>query len=80
MLRIVHARGPEGRLARMVKLAELEDHLLEGGYEPGDPPYAWARQQILAGRSRRGEGPPARGERTPVSPDAGTVAGGADAA
>jgi hypothetical protein len=85
VLRIVHARGPEGRLARMVKLAELEDHLLEGGYEPGDPPYAWARQQILAGRSRRGEGPPAeeravRGERTPVSPDAGTVAGGADAA
>ena len=51
-LRIVHARGPEGRLAREVMLADLEDHLREDGYRVGDPPYAWARQHLLAARGR----------------------------
>lgn len=51
-LRVAHARGPEGRLARAVLLADLDDHLREDGYEVGDPPYAWARQQIAAARGR----------------------------
>ena len=52
-LRIVHARGPEGRLARAVLLADLEDHLREDGYEVGDPPYAWALEHVVAARGRR---------------------------
>ena len=51
-LRVAHARGPEGRLARAVLLADLEDHLHEDRYEVGDPPYAWAHQQIAAARGR----------------------------
>ena len=51
-LRVAHAAGPEGRLARAVLLADLEDHLREDGYEIGDPPYAWAHQQIAAARGR----------------------------
>jgi hypothetical protein len=47
VLRIVHARGPDGRLARTVKLADLDDHLREDGQQLGDPPYT--------GRSRRGD-------------------------
>jgi hypothetical protein len=58
-LRVAHARGAEGRLARAVLLADLEDHLHEGGYEVGDPPYAWAHQQITAARARL-DMPPAR--------------------
>ena len=37
-LRIVHAGGPAGRLAREVKLADLEDHLRDAAYEQGDRP------------------------------------------
>src|SRR4051794_17017311 len=51
-LRIVHARGPEGRLARAVMLADLEDHLREDGYVVGDPAYAWARHHSGAARGR----------------------------
>ena len=51
-LRVAHAAGPEGRLARAVLLADLEDHLREDAYEIGDPPYAWARQQIASARGR----------------------------
>ncbi len=51
-LRIAHARGPEGRLARAVMLADLEDHLREEGYAVGDPPYAWARQHVVAASGR----------------------------
>ena len=51
-LRIVHARGPEGRLARAVMLADLQDHVREDGYEVGDPPYAWALQHVHAARCR----------------------------
>jgi hypothetical protein len=35
-----------------VLLADLEDHLREDGYQIGDPPYAWARQHVLAARAR----------------------------
>ena len=55
VLRIVHADGLEGRLAREVKLADLDDHLHEDEYRVGDPPYGWARQHIAAGRIRRAD-------------------------
>ena len=51
-LRIAHAAGPEGRLARAVMLADVEDHLDAEGFEVGDPPYAWARQHVLGARAR----------------------------
>jgi hypothetical protein len=44
-LRIAHARGRAGDLARCVKLADLDDHILRAAL-PDDPPYAWARRHI----------------------------------
>jgi hypothetical protein len=52
VLRIAHAPGAAGRLARTVKLADLEDHLAEP-WTPHGPPYAWARRHILNARYRR---------------------------
>src|SRR3954454_6502384 len=43
--RIANAPGEAGRIARAVKLAELDDHLSRPA-RPGDPPYAWARRRI----------------------------------
>lgn len=56
-LRIAHAPGAAGRLARMVKLADLDDHLgcEAAGRELSAPPYAWARRHIAIARDRRGE-------------------------
>jgi hypothetical protein len=51
VLRIAYAPGAAGRLARMVKLADLDDHLARP-WDPGDPPYAWARRHIAVGRAR----------------------------
>jgi hypothetical protein len=51
ILRIAYAPGAAGRLARVVKLADLDDHLARA-WEPGDPPYAWARRHIAVGRAR----------------------------
>ena len=45
--RIVDARGNAGLIARMVKLADLEDHLAHNRIPPGAPPYAWARTCVL---------------------------------
>ena len=45
--RIADASGPEGRLARIVKLADLEDHLARPAIPANAPPYAWARRQLL---------------------------------
>jgi len=53
VLRIAHAPGAEGRLARAVKLADLEDHLAHAHIPHTAPPYAWARRHIAAARSRR---------------------------
>src|SRR5881398_723068 len=39
-LRIAHAPGAAGRRARMVKLADLDDHLAHS-WTCGDPPYGW---------------------------------------
>ena len=51
ILRIAYARGPAGRLARVVKLADLDDHLART-WVAGDPPYAWARRHIAVGSAR----------------------------
>jgi hypothetical protein len=52
-LRIAYAPGPAGRLARTVKLADLDDHIRRE-WVPGAPPYAWARRHIATGRARLG--------------------------
>jgi len=52
VLTIEHARGVAGRLARCVKLADLDDHLARGRAPAGTPPYAWARRHIAIGRER----------------------------
>ncbi|HSD77092.1 MAG TPA: hypothetical protein VLA98_06790, partial [Solirubrobacteraceae bacterium] len=53
-LRIAHAPGPAGTLARTVKLADLDDHL--AFTDPRDmhaPPYSWARSHVAAVHDRR---------------------------
>jgi hypothetical protein len=50
--RIADAPGPAGRLARTVKLADLEDHLAQTVIPSDAPPYAWARKQLLTARDR----------------------------
>ena len=55
VLRIARATGPAGRLARMVKLADLDDHLAHAALPAGAPPYAWARRRIVRAQARRGE-------------------------
>jgi hypothetical protein len=51
ILRVAYARGPAGRLARIVKLADLDDHLARE-WAHDDPPYAWARRHIAVGSAR----------------------------
>jgi hypothetical protein len=41
--RIADAPGPAGRLARIVKLADLEDHLAHPSIPANAPPCGWAR-------------------------------------
>lgn len=43
---IALATGEAGRIARMVKLADLDDHLAHGWDPAGAPPYAWARRCV----------------------------------
>src|SRR5689334_8381540 len=50
-LRIAYARGAGGRLARLVKLADLDDHIAHP-WNVGDPPYSWARRHVAAGWAR----------------------------
>jgi hypothetical protein len=50
--RIADAPGPAGRLARIVKLADLEDHLAHPSIPANAPPYGWARQQLLSAQNR----------------------------
>jgi hypothetical protein len=45
--RIADAPGEHGRIARMVKLADLEDHLSHPEMPSDAPPYAWARRCVL---------------------------------
>jgi hypothetical protein len=54
VLRIAAARGPAGRLARIVKIADLDDHIA-APWVIGDPPYAWARRRIVIAQEVLGE-------------------------
>jgi hypothetical protein len=58
VLQIAYAPGEAGRLARIVKAADLEDHLEEGGRPPSAPPYRWAYRHITIAREWWGEAPP----------------------
>jgi hypothetical protein len=53
-LRIAGAAGPSGELARVVKLADLDDHLAHKDIPPGAPIYAWARRHVENGQHRQG--------------------------
>ena len=57
VLRIAYAGRAEGRLARMVKLADLDDHIAQE-WMPGAPPYEWARRHIAVGADRAGDAEP----------------------
>ena len=59
VLRIAAARGPAGRIARIVKLADLDDHIA-ARWVIGDPPYGWARLRIVFAQTVLGERQPAR--------------------
>ena len=50
-LRVAFARGLGGRLARAVKLADLEDHLGSRKVQCA-PPYGWARHHLMVCRER----------------------------
>lgn len=50
-LRIAYAPGAAGRLARVVKLADIDDHIAQG-WIPGAPPYEWARRHVAVGCAR----------------------------
>ena len=52
-LRVAYARGSGGRIARVVKLADLDDHLGHRDRPDGAPPYAWARRHSATGQVRR---------------------------
>jgi hypothetical protein len=49
--RIADAPGPAGRLARIVKLADPDDHLAHPAIPADAPPYAWARQHLASARA-----------------------------
>jgi hypothetical protein len=57
--RIADAPGPAGRLARIVKLADLDDHLAHASIPSDAPPYAWARKRILTASKRAVRAAPA---------------------
>jgi hypothetical protein len=57
-LRIAYAKGPAGRLARAVKLADIDDHLSRQGSIASHHPYGWARRHVAACRARF-DSPPA---------------------
>ena len=59
--RIADAPGAAGRLARIVKLADLEDHLAHPSIPASAPPYAWARDQLLSAQNEAVR-PAARGQ------------------
>ena len=48
MRRTAEAPGAAGRLARIVKIADLDDHLAHATIPSDAPPYAWARKHLLA--------------------------------
>ena len=55
ILTIAHAPGEEGRLARLVAVADIDDHLAHAprGQAASDaPPYLWARRHLDIGLKR----------------------------
>ena len=62
--RIADAKGPAGRLARVVKLADLEDNLAPPAIPADAPPYAWARKQLLVALEQAVKAAPAPRTRT----------------
>jgi hypothetical protein len=63
VLRIAAERGPAGHMARIVKIADVDDHIT-ARYVVGDPPYAWARRRIMIAQEVLGECLPARARTT----------------
>jgi hypothetical protein len=55
MLRLKFAQGAAGRLARVVKHADLDDHLANASLVVDAPPYAWARRHIVNAQWRNHE-------------------------
>ena len=53
VLRVAWARGPEGELARCVKMADLDDHLGHAPKPAAAPPYGWARRHIRVAQERQ---------------------------
>lgn len=51
-LRIAYAQGPAGRLARAVKLADIDDHLSLEQTSPSHKPYGWARRHVESCQER----------------------------
>ncbi|HKN94813.1 MAG TPA: hypothetical protein VJU60_10810 [Thermoleophilaceae bacterium] len=46
-LRIAYAKGPEGALARVVKVADIDDHLVHHGQPMPPRAYGWARRHVV---------------------------------
>jgi hypothetical protein len=55
VMRIANASGRTGRVARTIKLADLNDHLGHRHSALSAPDYAWARKQIVAAQREKGE-------------------------
>ena len=52
-LRVACGTGPEGHIARVVRLAALDDHLAQRRLPDDAPPYAWARRRIAVAHDVR---------------------------
>jgi hypothetical protein len=63
--RIADTPGPAGRLARIVKLGDLEDHLAHTSIPSDAPPYAWARKQLLTAGDEAVQAAPGTPSQTP---------------
>ena len=51
-LRVAHAPGPTGVIARAVRRADLEDHLAHRPMPWDAPPYRWALRHIVTAQAR----------------------------
>ncbi|HEX6460793.1 MAG TPA: hypothetical protein VF032_17895 [Thermoleophilaceae bacterium] len=58
-LRVAYAPGAAGRLARTVKLADIDDHLHHDPSASATRPYGWARRHIANSQERSGDRRPA---------------------
>jgi hypothetical protein len=55
VMAIARADGTIGRIARTIKVADLDDHLRQRQVAAGAPSYAWARKNIAAYQRANGE-------------------------